>query len=303
MRYRPFGASGMAVSAVTLGLADGPARLKAADWEMLVYAALENGINSFEVMGRQPAIAEGLALAMQAIERPLVCISWRLGSVIGPSGEPMRDFSPAGLERSVDSILTSTGLGYLDVALLDDPQAEELKSPALAALKAMRDSGRVRMLGVEAGDDAIDTYIAIRAFDAVCLPFNLVSTWKDRHRLKSAGDNDMAVTALDYYPQQFEESAEPVAKHSHWGLGGGHPLRGAGTYAFLDRTQGWTGEEVCLAYALTNPAVATIRFIADQPARVEALAAVVERDLPTGVSAQIEMARFSPEQAAAKRRA
>jgi aryl-alcohol dehydrogenase-like predicted oxidoreductase len=303
MRYRPFGVSGMAVSAVSLGLADGQARLKAADWEMLVYAALENGVNSFEVIGRQPAIAEGLAQALQAIERPLVCVSWRLGWVIGPSGAPVRDFSPGGLERSVDSILASTGLGYLDVALLDDPHAEELKPSALAALKAMRESGRVRMLGVAGGDDAIDAYISMRAFDAVCLPFNLVSTWKDRHRMKSAVDNDMAITAFDYYPEQFQATAAPAAKHSHWGVSGGHPLSGAGTYAFLDRTQGWTGEEVCLAYALTNPSVATIQFIADQPARVEALAAVAERDLPTSVSAQIEMARFAPDPSATKRRA
>jgi len=302
MRYRPFGNSGMAVSAISLGLADSHTRPKAADWESLVYAALENGVNHFEVMGRQPALAEGLARALQAIERRLVCVSWRLGRTLGSAGALVRDFSPGALQRSVDSILASTGLGYLDVALLDDPHADELHPPTLETLKAMRESGKAKMLGVAGGDDAIDAHISTGVFDAACLPFNLVSAWKDRHRLKSAADNDMAVTAFDYYPDRFRTTATAAPKSSHWGQPGAHPLSGAGTYAFLDRTQGWTGEDICLAYALTNPSLATVQVIADRPQRIEAMAATVERDLPPGVAAQIEMARFAPEQPQAARK-
>ncbi|MFT4255208.1 MAG: aldo/keto reductase, partial [Caulobacter sp.] len=81
-------------------------------------------------------------------------------------------------------------------------------------------------------------------------------------------------------------------------------LANLGGYDFLDSTPGWTAQELCLGYALTEPSLATVQVITRKRDKLEALAQVVERDLPTGCAAQIEMARFSAEQAAgAKRRA
>ena len=71
------------------------------------------------------------------------------------------------------------------------------------------------------------------------------------------------------------------------------PLAGIGGYGFLENTPGWTAEEICLAYVLTEPAVTTVRFEVDRIEHLERLAEVPDRDLPTGVAAQIEMARFS----------
>lgn len=295
MRYRPLGKSAMSVSAVSLSLVDNPARPRPSDWEAIVYSALENGVNAFEVVGRHPSIGEGLAKALQAVERRLVCVAWRLGWALGPAGAPVRDFSAEALTRTIQGVLTRTGLGYLDVALLDDPQADELNPPALAAMKALREAGRLRWLGVTGQDDAMDAYISSGAFDVVCLPYNLISGWKDRLRLKAAVERDMAVFGFNYYPDVFRGPSGPAPKTSTWGgANSDNPLAGAGTYAFLDRTQGWLGEEICLAYALTEPSLATIQIAADRPQRIEALAAVTERDLPPGVAAQIEMARFSP---------
>lgn len=295
MRYRPLGKSAMAVSAVSLALPDNPARPRPSDWEAVVYSALENGVNAFEVVGHHPAIGEGLARALEAVERRLVCVAWRLGWTPGSAGVPVRDFSADALTRTIEGVLTRTGLRYLDVALLDDPRTEELDPPALAAMKALREAGQLRWLGVSGQDDAIDAYISSGAFDVVCLPYNLISGWKDRLRLKAAVERDMAVFGFNYYPDVFRGAAAPAPKSSIWGgANTDNPLAGAGTYAFLDRTQGWTGEEICLAYALTEPALATIQIVGDRAQRIEALAAVTERDLPPGVAAQIEMARFSP---------
>jgi hypothetical protein len=71
------------------------------------------------------------------------------------------------------------------------------------------------------------------------------------------------------------------------------PLAGAGTYAFLNRTRNWTPEEICLAHALTEPSLASVQVSAERVDRIEALAAIPDKELPPGVSAQIEMARFS----------
>jgi aryl-alcohol dehydrogenase-like predicted oxidoreductase len=291
MRYRPLGVTGVAVSAVSLALADSQARTRAQDWEQLVYAALESGINSFEVVGRSPTIADGLARAIHAIERNLVCIAWRMGASHPLSGQPHRDFSPEGLQRGVEDVLARTGFSYLDAIILDDPRSEELSLNALRRLTDARGDGRVRFLGVAGEGDAMDAYISSGAFNILCTPYSLVSGWKERLRLKAAIGQDMAIIGYDFHPEQFQRGGGAASAQKGGGSG---PLAGAGTYAFLDRTPGWTSEAICLAYALTEPSLASIQIRTDRIERLTDLAAVPDRDLPTGVAAQIEMARFGP---------
>lgn len=294
MRYRPLGNTGMAVSAVSLALADSTARPRAADWVALVYAGLESGINAFEVSGHQAALIDGFAEAMQAVDRNLVFVAWRLGWAVTNTGAVVRDFSAEGLSHAVESIVARTGLGYLDSAILDDPHSEELSPQALDVLNRLKDMGRIRLLGVSGNNDATDAYISSGAFDLLATPFNLTSGWKERLRLKAAIDRDMAVIGYDYFPEAVRDRAKQAPKPGVWGRGGASPLAGAGTFAFLDNTSKWTGEEICLAYAMTEPSLCTVQVIADRVDHVEALAAVPERDLPPGVPAQIEMARFTP---------
>ena len=290
MRYRPLGGTGMAVSAVSMNLADSGARSRPGDWTPILYSALENGVNAFEVTGRHPAIAEGLGMALRPVERRLLFVAWRIGSAIAPSGATIRDFSPQGMARLIESSIARSGLGYLDAIVLDDPGVDELSPKALELLKGLRDEGRVRMLGVAGDNDAIDAYISARAFDLLFTPFNLTSGWKERLRVKSAVERDMGVFGYGYFPENFHRGAPQPAKARGRDVS---PLAGAGTYAFLDNTQGWKSEELCLAYALTEPCISSVQIIADRPDRLEQLSAITERDLPPGAGAQIEMARFS----------
>ena len=227
MRFRPLGASGMVVSAVSLKLNDMPSRGSSQSWVPLLYSAFENGINAFEVVGRQPGLLDGFAEAIQAVERRLLFITLRLGPVINANGAVKRDFSPDSLLLSLESFLTRTKLDYVDAVLLDDPETEELSPAALDELKAMREAGRARMLGVSGEHPAIDAYISAGAFDILCTPFSLVSGWKERLRLKAAIERDMAVMGYGYFPERFHAGAEPAQKK-----------RSRGT-----RSARWTGPE------------------------------------------------------------
>jgi aryl-alcohol dehydrogenase-like predicted oxidoreductase len=295
VRYRPLGNTGMSVSAMSLVLDGSRPGMREADWIALIYAALESGINGFEIVGAQPALIDGVGQALQAIDRRLVFLAWRLGWMIGASGQPERDFSPETLARVVETIVARTGLTYLDATILDDPAANELSPRALDMLRRLKDMGRIRLLGVTGRDDAMDSYISSGAFDLIATPFSLISGWKERLRVKAAVDRDMVVLGYDYYPQAIREpKAQDQAKSGLWGRTAAKPLAGVGTYAFLDRTSHWSGEEICLAYAMTEPSLCTVQVPADRIDRVELMAAVCERELPSGVPAQIEMARFAP---------
>ncbi|HKT54853.1 MAG TPA: hypothetical protein VJP88_10415 [Caulobacteraceae bacterium] len=300
MRYRPLGNTGMAISSIALVLGDSAGRLRASDWVSLIYAALENGVNAFHIRGTHAAMIEGAAQALQAVDRRLIFVAARLGWSVTPSGAVVRDFAPDALEHSVQSAITRMGLEYLDAGVLDDPLSEELSPQALESMKRMREGGQIRLLGVAGQDDATDAYISTGQFDLLATSFSIASGWKERLRLKAAVERDMAVIGYGYHP----ESVAPRGggPKQVWGAHAA-PLAGAGTYAFLDQTPHWSAEEICLAYALTEPSLCTIEIEADRIERLEALAAAPDRDLPPGVPAQIEMARFmrQPEPQRAKR--
>ena len=291
MRYRPFGKAGLAVSSVSLALTDAPSRPRAADWTKLIFAAMENGINTFEVVGANPAILDGLAEAVGSVDRHLLFIGLRLGNSATRMG---RDFSPRTMFNSVEAALARTGIEYLDLAMLDDPGTEELSPEALGMLKDLRNQGRAHHIGVAGEGEAMDAYISTNAFDVLSTPYNLLSGWRDRHRIKAAQDRDMPVIAYDFYSKQVQalgETAAP-AKGGWFRKAPASPLSGSGTYAFLNETPNWSAEEICLAFTLTEPCVATVQITSDRADRVTELAQATERDLAPGVASRIEMARF-----------
>jgi len=101
MRYRPYGKSGQVVSAVSL-LLDSGARRSSREWRGLVMAAMDLGINGFEIAGDAPSLIEGAAEALSSVERDLLFIAWRPRAL------------PAEPGHVLEAFLTRTGLGELD---------------------------------------------------------------------------------------------------------------------------------------------------------------------------------------------
>ncbi len=288
MRYRPFGTSGMAVSSLTLRLADG-ARLRANDWRALVFTALENGINSFQIEGESPDLLKGVGEAFASVERRLLFLTWRV-----------RGDAPAMGHQTVDTLIASAyeglGLDYLDLVLINDPLGPKLAPAFEAGLRSLYDSQAIRGLGIASRGDIDPRLLKNGLVTAVSSPFNLSSGWAERHRIRHASQHDFAVIGEDFWPQSLREGGESAPQKPSLWRRRTDPLSDVGGYDFLHNTPSWTGEEICLGYALTEPSLATVRITADSRAEVERLAAVVERDLPNGVCAQIEMARFSAQE-------
>lgn len=272
MRYRPYGKSGQVVSAVSL-LLDSATRRSAREWGSLVVAAMDLGINGFEIAGDAPSLIEGAAEALTSVERDLLFIAWR------PSA------FPAEPGHVLESFLARTGLGYVDLINFDDAP------PSPETLQRLRDRRWVRSFGLTSDDDDTDLLIAHGAFDALTTCYSPVSGWRDRNRLKSAAARGMGVIARNIWPEAMRPK-QTLFKKPLLGRGR-NPLAGMGGYGFLESTPGWSPEEICLAYVLTEPAVTTVRFEIDRIDHLARLAEVPDRDLPTGVAAQIEMARFS----------
>jgi aryl-alcohol dehydrogenase-like predicted oxidoreductase len=288
VRYRPFGTSGMAVSALTLRLADS-SRLRANDWRALVFTALENGVNSFQVEGESPDMLQGVGEAFASVERRLLFLTWRVRGDAAAMGH-----------QTVDSLVgpafEGLGLDYLDLVLINDPLGPQLAPSFEVGLRALHQSRAIRGLGVASRGDIDPRLMRNGLVTAISSPFNLSSGWAERHRIRSASHADLAVIGEDFWPQALREGGESAPQKASLWRRRTDPLSDVGGYDFLHNTPGWSGEEICLGYALTEPSLATVRVTADSRAEVERLAAVVERDLPNGVCAQIEMARFSAQE-------
>ena len=70
----------------------------------------------------------------------------------------------------------------------------------------------------------------------------------------------MGVIGCDPCPEELaslKESAEAKAKPGWFKRA--KPLAGVGTYAFLGTTRHWSAEQICLAYALTEPSLASVQ--------------------------------------------
>lgn len=296
MRYRPLGTDGRSISALTLVVDEEPRR--ESEQIKLVYAALESGINAFELRGdRMPETATGLGRALSTIPREALVVSLRLGP------DPRQGYRPFTREwviHAVERAIHHADIDRLDLLTLDLPAADALDPEARGAAEAARDAERIGMIGVAGAPAALDEALRWRALNVMVTPYNLRSGWADRNRLKAASARGIAVLGADSYPSAAAPErraggpAAPARGGGLFGLGKrATPLEKIDGYAFLQRTNGWTPAELCLAYALTEPALASVIVETIDPQVLAGFAAVPERDLPTGVPAQIEMARFS----------
>jgi len=299
VRYRPFGTSEAAVSNLTLSLGtEALGRGRAAVSE-LIFTALEAGVNSYHLENADPVLAEIVGEALGHVERRLVCVGLTLGVGDGRR-KGFRDFSAEGLSSAIDQALHASGLGWFDVAMLDEPADDELPQASLIVLKAQRKAGHVRLLGVSGDSPVMDVYVSTGAFDVLYTPFHANVEWRIRSRMRAARERDMAIFTYDYFPESLSTERKAAGagsaprKKSFFGFGAKSADQGlprAGSFAFLHQTPNWNAESICLAFTLTDPAIASVIVSAVNPERMEALAVVPERDLPPGLSAQIEMAR------------
>ncbi len=301
MRYRPFGASGKAVSAVSLLLRDAPNMSSPGAWRSLVISAMESGVNSFEATAGSDVLALGLGEALGAVERRLIFLGWRL------RGNPAGAVTARDIADNVRAALQRTRAGYLDLLMLDETAAETMTPDAITYLTDLRNAGVCLQIGVVGEGPVIDKCIANDAFDVLATSFSLISDWQTRRRIRDASAANMTLIGCDPFPTGLQagySARGEIERPMRRGLLGGRrqaPTPVSSIYGFLNDTPGWSSEELCLAFALTEPAFATIQLEAGRADMIERMAAVTDKDMPTGVAAQIEMARFG--QIAAQRRA
>jgi aryl-alcohol dehydrogenase-like predicted oxidoreductase len=282
MRYRSYGRSETAVSALTVELKDAPGRSRAADWRGVVFNAMENGINAFELgIDASLGLMAGAGEALAAIERRLSFVTVRCRVGAG-------DLEGGSVLRRASETAERLGLDRLDCLMLEGDYLEAMTTTEIERLVDLREIAV--HVGVT-GSERLDALAMREIVDAVAVPYSLASPVRDRNRIRNLSAAGAAVVAYEACPAAV---IAPPAEGVKRGLFG-RPIESkpSGGYNFLHETWGWTAEQICIGYVLTEPGVTSIRIGAGEPRQMALLAEVVDRDVPGGLGAQVEMARFA----------
>ena len=193
MRYRPFGRTGIAVSALSLALNGETERRKPSDWLAIIHGALEHGVNAFEITRPSPALLSGLAEGIAAVRRALLFVSLR--------ADP--NMRGRDLDGWTSEVIAAGGLESIDLFTIDaaSPEFEE----GLVAGLRLKDLSLVRRLAIAGSGDLLVNHVEDPLFDALVMQFGLMSGWRDRNLVRTALERQMAVMSYDPYPTQLDQ--------------------------------------------------------------------------------------------------
>lgn len=277
MRYRSFGDRSPSVSAITVRLEATRQRSNAVDWRDFVFAAFEAGINAFEIGRTNVGMLTGVAEAFAAMDRRLFVVGWRTGM----NGGALE------ISRRVCDMADALGLPRIDLLTLelDSPLDDPL------VLADLRQTEVARWLAVAGPANVIDHAIETGGFDGIVVKSDPTGGWANRNRIRAAAARGMGVIAVNVGLEIGVAEAASTAKGGLFRLFARRPA--PASLGFRVNVPGWSEEQVIIAHALTDPAISTVMVQPSCTPALEGLAWSVERDLPAGAQAQIEMSRFS----------
>lgn len=156
MKYQPLGKTGMIVSKLSFGASSlGSVFRETNDEESIkvVHHAIKSGINYIDVApwyghGKAETV---LGKALKEIPREAYYIATKVCRY-EPDMQKMFDFSAERTLQSVEESLTRLGLDYIDVIQVHDmefaPSLDMIISETLPALQKLKDSGKVKFIGI-----------------------------------------------------------------------------------------------------------------------------------------------------------
>lgn len=265
MRYRPLGKTGLIVSEIGLGCASWWGQ-KAFDERRavhLVHAALDHGVTFFDTgaaySGGEAEPRLGRALKGRNLDR--VVVATKAGTR-HDGRRVIRDFSPDGIEASVERSLRNLGLETLPLLQLHGPATAELDDRMLTMLGGLKQRGLVQALGVNSFDPALIEHVAgLPEFDVVMVDYNVLRPERAPLIARAAGEGKgvlagMALAMGHANRQVLRLRAPRDAWYALRALKNHRADIAKGArFGFLSQIPGMTGAQAALAYVLSNPNV------------------------------------------------
>src|SRR5262245_36538554 len=314
MRYRPFGRTGLSVSAVGFGCwpmaGDRYGAIEDDEAVKAIHRALERGVNCVDTA---PAYGSGhseevVARALEGRRRDVILVT-KCGVKPPPPGQPgpLRDSSRANILREVDAGLRRRRTGGVDGLLIHWPDASTPFDETMRALEGGVTSGRVRFVGVSNFTEAMMAEcMRTRRIDVEQVGYHMLDRRQEKETFPYCQTHGIGVMGYGSLGHGLltgaftaSTSFDPARDWRGNGVAFGQPIfRGANFAANLGvierlrrevaEPRGVPLSQIALAWVLGHPAISTALVGARTPAEVDANDAGAELDLTSAERATID---------------
>ena len=313
MRHRPFGRTGLEISAMGFGCwpmaGDRYGAIEERDAVAAVRRAFDLGVNCFDTA---PAYGGGhseemLARALGERRKDVVLVT-KCGIVPFHPGRTAssRDSSRAGIMAEVEASLKRLETDYTDVLLVHWPDANTPFEDTMRALDEIVQSGKARFVGVSNFTvEQIERCMAVRRVDVVQVGYHIFDRRQEAEMFPYCIENGIAVMGYGSLAHGLLSGAfthDTAFDPNDWRAGGvafGQPIfRGDNFKANVDVADRLKREvaephhvplsQIALSWVLSNPAISVALVGARTPAEVEANIDGVELQLSAADRAKID---------------
>lgn len=286
METRRLGRTELDVSVLSIGglytssLAGGESETR-----RILRRATELGINAIDTA---PAYADSEATvgqAMSGVDAPLI-----VTTKLGGRPQPFDPQDAAGLRASVEESLRLLGRDQIDVLMVHEPDRPQqypwwrsydpLDGPVLELMDELKAAGKIRFTGL-AGTTVVEmsSLVASDRFDVVLTAFNCNVLFREARQtlIPTAVRHDMGIVLGSALGQGFltRRADEEVLAKPMW-LSTARQQQLLQYYALLDDS-GISPVEMCLRFAISDPAVCTVPIGCKTVQHLEASVAAVEK--------------------------
>lgn len=286
METRRLGRTDLEISVLSIGglytssLAGG-----VTETERIMRGALERGINAIDTAPAYADSEKTVGQAISGIDAPLI-VTTKLG------GRP-QPFDPQdidGLRQSVDESLRLLGRDHIDILMVHEPdrpqqyawwtEYDPLAGPALELMDELKAAGKIRYTGL-AGTTVTEmtSLLGSDRFDVVLTAFNYNVLFREAAEsvIPTAVEHDMGIVLGSAFGQGFltRRADDEVRSKPIW-LAESRQRQLLAYYDLLDQS-GMPAFEMCLRFALSNPAVSTIPIGCKTAGHIESSVAAAEK--------------------------
>jgi myo-inositol catabolism protein IolS len=314
MRYRPFGRTGLQVSAVGFGCwpmaGDRYGAIEDDEAVKAIHRALDRGVNCVDTA---PAYGAGhseevVARALDGHRKDVILVT-KCGVKAPPPGQPgpLRDASRNNILGEIDASLKRLRTDWVDVLLVHWPDARTPFEESMRALEEVVASGRARFVGVSNFTAAmLAECMRTRRVDVSQVGYHMLDRRQETETFPFCRANGVGVMGYGSLGHGLLTGAFSAATSfdlaRDWRGGGvafGQPIfRGENfktNLRVVERLRQEIAEprgvplsQIALAWVLANPAISTALVGARTPAEVDANDAGAELDLTAGERAAID---------------
>ncbi len=278
MQYREVGKTGFFVSEIGLGCEHLQGK-SAGEIKAVVDAALDAGINIFDVFMSEPQVRTDLGLALRG-RKEKVFLQGHIGAA-WKDGQYCRTRSREECEFFFEDFLTRLGRESVEFGMLHFVDTEEdfrlvFESPVIEYALELKNKGKIKALGMSSHNPAI----ALKAVETGLLDLLMFSVNPAYDLLPDTVDID-GLFAGDTYQNDALSGTDPVRARLYerceaQGVGI-TVMKGLAAGALLDEKQSPFGIALsaaqCVHYALTRPGVASVLVGCRTPEEVRAAVA------------------------------